>query len=257
RRAAARGGGARGGAAARSAAGRRAHGKSRLRHRGAHHRADRGVEPVAGQHARAGHARRGPGRPCRPSRHAAGRPHRLRRVRGMWALRHGARELRGAGRHFAYLAACVSLGVAALVAVGSLGRSVERTVAASGKTMMGGDVELRSSQPLSAASESAIADIAGRGAGITRIRELAAMAQPDKGGGERTLRVELKAAAPAYPLYGRLETLPPASLPDLIGGGRALVQEAVLSRLGLVVGDTLRIGEARFRVAGTIASEPD
>src|SRR5262249_52433839 len=139
----------------------------------------------------------------------------------------------------------------------SLGRSVERTVAASGKTMMGGDVELRSSQPLSAASASAIADIAGRGAGITRIRELAAMAQPARGRGEATLLGELKAVGPAYPLYGRLETVPAAPLPDLIGGGRALVQEAVLSRLGLVVGDTVRIGEADFRVAGTIASEPD
>ena len=178
-------------------------------------------------------------------------------MRGMWELRHGTRELRGAGRHFVYLAACVSLGVAALVAVGSLGRSVERTVAASGRTMLGGDVEVRSSQPLSPASEAAIAEIAGSGAGVTRIRELAAMAQPAAGRDHRTLLVELKAVGPAYPLYGRLETVPAAPLPDLIGKGRALVQEAVLSRLGLDVGDVLRIGGADFRVAGTIASEPD
>ena len=63
--------------------------------------------------------------------------------------------------------------MAALVAVGSLGRSVERTVAASGKTMMGGDVEIRSSQPLSPA---AVAEVAAReraGARSSRIRELA------------------------------------------------------------------------------------
>src|SRR4029453_12117365 len=186
------------------------------------------------------------------------RPHRLRRGGAvMWALRHGVRELRGAGRHFAYLAACVSLGVAALAAVGSLGRSVERPVAASGKAVMGGDVELRSSQPLSPTSEAAIAELAGGGARIARVRELAAMAQPAAGRGDRTLLVELKAGGAAYPLYGRLETAPPAPLADLIGGGRALVQEAVLSRLGLAVGDTLRIGEADFRVTGAIASEPD
>ena len=178
-------------------------------------------------------------------------------MRAMWALRHGVRELRGAGRHFAYLAACVSLGVAALVAVGSLGRSVERTVAASGKTMLGGDVELRSSQPLSSASEAAVAELARAGARIARVQELAAMAQPALDRGDRSLLVELKAVGAAYPLYGRLETLPPAPLTDLIGGGRALVQEAVLSRLGLAVGDTVRIGEADFRVTGTIASEPD
>ena len=171
----------------------------------------------------------------------------------MWALRHAVRELRGSGRHFAYLAACVTLGVAALVAVGSLGRSVERTVAASGRTLMGGDVEIRSSQPLSAAAESAVGALGG-GARDVRLRELAAMAQA---GLDRVLLVELKAVGEAYPLYGRLETVPPAPLRTLIGSGRVLVQEAVLARLGLAVGDMLRIGEAEFRVAGVITSEPD
>jgi len=38
------------------------------------------------------------------------------------------RETRGAGRHFAYLVACITLGVGALVAVGSFAASLERTV---------------------------------------------------------------------------------------------------------------------------------
>src|SRR3989304_569060 len=37
------------------------------------------------------------------------------------------RETRGAGRHFAYLIACITLGVGALVAVGSFASSLERT----------------------------------------------------------------------------------------------------------------------------------
>jgi len=36
------------------------------------------------------------------------------------------RETRGAGRHFAYLVACITLGVGALVAVGSFAASLER-----------------------------------------------------------------------------------------------------------------------------------
>jgi putative ABC transport system permease protein len=174
-----------------------------------------------------------------------------------WPLRHATRELRGAGRHFAYLAACVSLGVAALVAVGSLGHSVERTVAASGKSLMGADVEIRSSQPLSPQAEAALATLGRDGARGVRVRELAAMAQPASGAGDRVLLVELKAVGEAYPLYGRLETVPAAALADLIGGGRALVQEAVLTRLGLAVGDSLRVGDADLRIAGIIKSEPD
>ena len=171
----------------------------------------------------------------------------------MWVLHHARRELRGAGRHFAYLAACVSLGVAALVAVGSLGASVERTVAASGKSLMGGDVEIRSNQPLSPEAEAVLAARERTGARGGRIRELAAMAQSTG----NVLLVELKAVDAAYPLYGRLETAPAGPLGTLIGGGRALVQPAVLTRLGVAVGDTLRVGEARLTIAGTILSEPD
>ena len=172
----------------------------------------------------------------------------------IWALRQATRELRGAGRHFAYLAGCVTLGVAALVAVGSLGHSLERTIAGSGKALMGGDVEIRSSQPLGAAAESALGALARAGARDVRVRELAAMAQA---GADRVLLVELKAVGEAYPLYGRLETMPAAPLATLIGGGRVLVQEAVLSRLGLSLGDTLRVGDADLRIAGVITSEPD
>ena len=59
------------------------------------------------------------------------------------------RETRGAGRHFAYLVACITLGVGALVAVGSFASSLERTVGRSARALMGGDVEIRSAQALS------------------------------------------------------------------------------------------------------------
>jgi predicted lysophospholipase L1 biosynthesis ABC-type transport system permease subunit len=64
------------------------------------------------------------------------------------------RETRGAGRHFTYLIACIALGVGALVAVGSFASSLERTVGRSARALMGGDVEIRSTQPLSAAMSS-------------------------------------------------------------------------------------------------------
>src|SRR5258705_820472 len=81
-----------------------------------------------------------------------------------WAIRQAARELRGAGRHFGYLVACVTLGVAALVAVGTLARSLERTVAKPGKTLMGADPEIASSQALRAGSASAPAALTPSGA---------------------------------------------------------------------------------------------
>ncbi len=51
------------------------------------------------------------------------------------------RQARGAWRHFVLLGACVALGVAALVAVGSFAATLDHTLAREAKALTGGDVE--------------------------------------------------------------------------------------------------------------------
>ncbi len=163
------------------------------------------------------------------------------------------RESRGAGRHFGYFLACLTLGVSALVGVGSFADSLERTVARSAKSLMGGDVEIRAAQPPPEGAAGLAAGPPGGGA-VTRVRELVAMAQA---GASLTQLVELKAVEPGYPLYGVLATDPDRPLDRLIGGGRALVHDSLLTRLGLRVGDRFRVGRAELTVSGVILREPD
>src|SRR5215813_10063921 len=165
------------------------------------------------------------------------------------------RETRGAGRHFAYLVACITLGVGALVAVGSFAASLERTVGRSARALMGGDVEIRSAQPLSAEGEHIVAALSRPDTERVAISELVAMSTA--GGKSQSQIVELKAVGAGYPLYGDLVTEPAAPLASLIGGGRALVHESLLTRLGLRVGDRLKIGESDFTVSGILRQEPD
>jgi len=163
------------------------------------------------------------------------------------------RETRGAGRHFAYLVACITLGVGALVAVGSFAASLERTVGRSARALMGGDVEIRSAQPLSLEGSGIVAALTRPGTDTLPVTELVAMSAA----GGKSQIVELKAVGPGYPLYGNLVTTPVAQLDSLIGGGRALVHESLLTRLGLRVGDPLKIGEGDFTVSGVLRQEPD
>src|SRR5262252_6468318 len=163
------------------------------------------------------------------------------------------RETRGAGRHFAYLVACITLGVGALVAVGSFAASLERTVGRSARALTGGDVEIRSAQPLSAEGERIVAVLSRPDTERVPVSELVAMSTA----GGRSQIVELKAVGAGYPLYGDLVTEPAAPLASLIGGGRALVHESLLTRLGLRVGDRLKIGEGDFTVSGILRQEPD
>jgi putative ABC transport system permease protein len=163
------------------------------------------------------------------------------------------RETRGAGRHFAYFAACVTVGVAAIVAVGSFAASLERTVGRSARALMGGDAEIRSMRPLSDEAARAVAAATLGGAAVTRVRELVAMAQA----GAITQLVEVKAVEPGYPFYGHLAAHPDRPLPELIGNGRILVHGSLLERLGIGVGSRLRIGEADFAISGVVTQEPD
>ncbi|HET7875879.1 MAG TPA: FtsX-like permease family protein [Methylomirabilota bacterium] len=171
-----------------------------------------------------------------------------------WVARMAWRETRGAWRHWAYSLVCVALGVGALVGVGSVADSLARTVSRSAKSLMAGDVEIRSTQPLSAEASAAVAALSRERMAVTRVRELGAMARSGQG---RTLLVELKAVEAGYPFYGRLVTDPDRPLAALIGGGRALVHESFLHRLGLAVGDRISLGDAELTISGVIRQEPD
>jgi len=176
-----------------------------------------------------------------------------------FALRMAWRETRGAARHFAVLFGCVALGVAALVSVGTFAANLDRTLTREARALTGGDLELRAPQPPDPAPRAAVDELVRAGAVTTTVRELVAMARvPARGA---TLLVELKAVERAYPLYGRVETEPPTPLDGLLAdrgdAGGAVVEAALLQRLGIAVGDPLVIGSARFTVTGVLAREPD
>jgi putative ABC transport system permease protein len=165
------------------------------------------------------------------------------------------RETRGAWRHVAVFLACIALGVAALVGVGSFAANLQRTLGREARALMGGDVELRSSRPLDARAARDVRALRETGAVTTEIHELVGMARSPRDGS--SVLVELKAVGAAYPLYGRLEATPSRALPELLAGCGALVEAPLLARLGLAVGDRLVIGTASFTVRGIITREPD
>ncbi|MGH7388258.1 MAG: ABC transporter permease, partial [Candidatus Rokuibacteriota bacterium] len=172
-----------------------------------------------------------------------------------FALRLAWRETRAGWRHFAGLVTCVALGVAALVGVASFGTGLDRSLAREGKRLVGGDLELRASRAPGAVADARLARLLQDGASVVRVRELVAMARQPLGGA--TSVVELKAVEPGWPLYGAARTRPSRPLAALLAGDGVLVEEALLGRLGLRVGDALEIGAARLTVTGVIEHEPD
>lgn len=164
-------------------------------------------------------------------------------------FRFARRELRGGIRGLRIVLACLALGVAAIAAVGTLRAATEAGLAEDGARILGGDLSVRVSyRPM---PREARDWITGHGARLSEIVEMRAMAVAPSG--DRTL-VELKAVDDAYPLYGALDLEP--ALPRLVPGTVAL-EPLVAERLGVSVGDTIRLGEASLRLAGLIRNEPD
>jgi putative ABC transport system permease protein len=67
----------------------------------------------------------------------------------------------------------------------------------------------------------------------------------------------LKVVEGGYPFYGELELEPDRPLDELLAGDGVVAAPELLERLGLAVGDPLRLGGVEARVAGVVRSEPD
>jgi putative ABC transport system permease protein len=100
----------------------------------------------------------------------------------------------------------------------------------------------------------AVAQLRRDGAAVVRTRELVGMVRSGAGA---SLLVEVKAVEGAYPLYGAIETRPAAPLAELLSGDGVVVEESLLTRLGIHAGDSVALGDANVTVRGVLVREPD
>ncbi len=186
------------------------------------------------------------------------------------AFRLARRELRGGLRGFRIFLACLTLGVAAIALVGTVSDAMLTGLRNDGRALLGGDLDLRHVHR--AATERQRAWLARRG-DLSESVEMRAMAralpaaQSSEGGaeGERPPRalVELKAVDSLYPLYGEVRLDPPLPLDQALargeGGGAwgAVVDRGLLNRLGVELGDRVRVGEADYEIRAVLEFEPD
>lgn len=170
------------------------------------------------------------------------------------AWRLARRELRAGIAGFRIFLACLALGVAAIAGANSLNAALDAGLAADARALLGGDVALRLTHLPAGADELAFLRAS---ATVSEAVEMRAMARPAQGGG-RSL-VELKGVDDGYPLYGRLVLEPAVDEPLARRQGRwgAAADANLLTRLGIGLGDVVRVGDAEFEIRATIAREPD
>ncbi|MDR3373044.1 MAG: ABC transporter permease [Ancalomicrobiaceae bacterium] len=184
------------------------------------------------------------------------------------AARLARREVRAGLKGFGVFIASIALGVAAIAAVGSLAETMRASIADEGAVILGADISF--SLIHRRASDDERAWMASLGS-LSEVATLRAMARRQGEPGSATAQggstqsdvlVEVKAVDRAYPLYGTVAAEGPSDWrrdldPAASGLPGALVESALLSRLGVAVGQTVALGAGKVVISGVIASEPD
>src|SRR6185369_11737184 len=128
-------------------------------------------------------------------------------------------------------------------------------IASQGKTILGGDVAFTLVQRRANTDERAFLSAAGTVSEVAALRGIARKADNSDGA-----LVEVKAVDDTYPLYGVVALRGGGALSEALamrdGAFGAAVEDALLVRLGLKVGDPILLGKARLFVAAIIEAEP-
>ncbi|WP_315924513.1 ABC transporter permease [Mesorhizobium sp. SP-1A] len=157
---------------------------------------------------------------------------------------------------FLIFIACIALGVGAIGGVNSVARSIAAGIADQGQTLLGGDLRFELNQREADARELAFLKGLGELAASAEMRSMARLVD----GSDQAL-VEVKAVDDRYPLFGALRTEPALDRSNLFGEANgvfgAAAPDLLFERLGLKVGDRIRLGSATFELRAVLVDEPD
>jgi putative ABC transport system permease protein len=169
--------------------------------------------------------------------------------------RFAVRDLRGGFEGLRIFLACIAIGVAAIVAVNSLARSLDDGLARDGRVLLGGDAAFSLIHRELSPDERQFFAARGASSDVATTRAMARNAS-----GDATL-VDLKAVGDDWPSLGNAEFDPPLSVANATrtqaGVYGAAVDDALLDRLKLKIGDVFLLGELTFAVRARVISEPD
>lgn len=168
------------------------------------------------------------------------------------------RELRSSWRRLLFFFACIAIGVGAIVAGRSMLQNAGAAIASEARNLLTADVQVDSNRPWPAESIEAINRISQALADArTETIESPTMLRPADASREGAMMIELKGIDSTYPLVGDFKLANGETFDySLIQNNGAVVSVALLDRLGIQIGDDVKIGNSTFQIRGSIEREP-
>ena len=175
------------------------------------------------------------------------------------AARIARRELRGGIRGFRVFLACLTLGVAAIATVGMVRSAISNGLTEQGTILLGGDAQMEFTYRFATEAERAFMDA--EAVAVSEVVDFRSMVVAGPAGAEERALTQVKSVDSAYPLVGTMELEPAIPLAQALAGDGtrpgAVMDRVLVERLGLAVGDTMRLGTQEFAVSAIIVTEPD
>lgn len=157
---------------------------------------------------------------------------------------------RNRSRLFLFISSII-LGIAALVAIYSFEYNLKKDVDSQAKSLLGADLVVETNK---AVAPKALKMLQELGDERSEERAFASMIYFPKSEGTRLVNV--RALSGQYPFYGEIETSPANASRTFRDKQSALVDKTLMLQFNAQVGDSIKVGELTFEIAGVLNKAP-
>jgi len=166
------------------------------------------------------------------------------------------RQLSRSSKQAVVFILCIILSLSTLTAFTGFSKSVNRSLLDDAKKLHAADIIIRTYDKISDGLEKAAAEQVRLGrVELARFYEFNSVVRaPDK---QKSLLSRLKVVEKGYPFYGEVVLLSGLSFHDVLTPGHVIVEKTLLDRLGLSVGDPIKVGFTTLTIEDVVLSEPD
>lgn len=175
-------------------------------------------------------------------------------MNGWWIIKMAWRDSRKNRSRLLFFISSIVLGIAALVAIAAFGKNLKQEIDNQAASLIGADLEVSSNKPLTVSAHKLIDSLINLSQSHAEEYQFASMANFINNGGTRL--VQIRALTGAYPFYGALETSPAAAAFTFLDDQKILVDKTLLLQFNAAVGDTVKLGDLNFQIAGSLINTP-
>jgi putative ABC transport system permease protein len=161
------------------------------------------------------------------------------------------RDSRSSRRRLLVFSISITLGIAALVSIGSFRKSLAQAIDDQARTLIGADLIIESRRAFTPEEEAFLHSLGEPQAREVRFSTMASF--PASNG---TRLVHVRALGGGFPFYGTMETDPSAAAGEFRQGGKVIAEESLLIQFSAKVGDRVKIGDTEFTIAGALKKMP-